>query len=199
MGNKIKLTFVVSLYIFAAYLNHISSNFIVKKFSMVKSDDLLFYFLKFKDLSKLNEIIMILSIITIIIYIMHYNLYKNISYYIFILATFQLFRAGIIIFTPLANPFPAPKFGLFHKFLSNTGMFPSGHTSVPFLGYLFSFDKKQKRYKILFITFFILSTVTMLISRGHYSIDIIGTIFISYSIVCFSNKYLKKYLLLENA
>ncbi len=174
-------------------LNYYTDKYIQENFqNRPKADDYFFRKMKFKDLSELNEGMVIISFVVSIVFIVKNKFYNEIPFYLLIVGIFSILRAVFIVATPLANPFPNPQdFGIMPSLLAKNGLFPSGHTSYPFIFFLFSYYKKKWGYYIMFLILFLLVSITMIICRGHYTIDIIMTIFISYSIYSFANKHLK--------
>lgn len=195
--NKVKfilaLSISVILLIIGLTANYYSDRYISKYFpNRPQADDYLFKHVQFKDLSTLNEYIMIFTYLLGVIFIIQNKYAHELPFYLLIMGVFSIFRAVFILMTPLANPYPNPaEFGLMHSLLAKNGMFPSGHTSVPFMFFLFSYYHKKWFYYISFLVLSILVATTMIISRGHYSIDIIATVFIVYSIYSFANKHLR--------
>lgn len=172
--------------IIAMFLTFFSSKYIYENFGeppVVK--DLLWEKLPYLPILWLSEIFLIFSVIYGVIWAIRIN--KNlIPYTIILISIFHIIRAGLIVLTPLG--FPYPYGGFIHKkgsiFL--LGAFPSGHLSVP---YFISMVSEKKIFLILTI----LVGITLLLSRAHYSIDLIGTLLIAYPIYKFGEKYFKKY------
>ena len=67
----------------------------------------------------------------------------------------------------------------------------SGHTSFPFMFYLFFDTVWQKR---VFLTGSVVMAVSVLITRNHYTVDVISAYFISYSIYCLSRHLYFNYI-----
>ncbi|MBN2248553.1 MAG: phosphatase PAP2 family protein [Coriobacteriia bacterium] len=93
------------------------------------------------------------------------------------IALVYLFRAAMTVLTPLAHardgslvPFP----------LFTNGLFPSGHTALALLLLLFIGRKKAPRLHAVGVALFFVMAVSMLFSRGHYSIDIVGGALLGY-------------------
>lgn len=91
----------------------------------------------------------------------------------------QLFRAVIIVLTPLAGPLGNGAFyGLIR--VTQNGQFPSGHAASVFLFYLFVVASEAPRLRKVMLAFVVVEYSSLLLSRGHYSIDIIGGLLLSY-------------------
>ena len=76
-------------------------------------------------------------------------------------------------------------------------MFPSGHTGIIILTLLIYIEDKAKHWKIYFIILLIIAIVSMILSRGHYTIDFIGALFIAYTIWKVGDEHFKKKLILK--
>ena len=189
IGKKTKWFLVFLYIIFSIFLNYYFANYILKNYQNVPiCPDLILnkisgnYWLSMK----IAEIIIILNVI-LFIYIEYKDrkeLFKN----IFIFFTFQLIRGLLLPFTVLGKP--EQYNGFLHNYYTfSEGLFPSGHIAIPFLFFLFTYKKNK-----LWI-FFGLSTILIgfliLLGKQHYTIDIIATIFIAYSIKCFYERNLE--------
>lgn len=94
-----------------------------------------------------------------------------------IFALMYLFRAAFIVLTPMANPHGASYYGILG---SQNGMWPSGHSANVMLSYLLLADSNAGRWRSAVLVLALIEWTTMLFSRGHYSIDIIGAILLAY-------------------
>ena len=75
-------------------------------------------------------------------------------------------------------------------------MFPSGHTGILFLMFLLIKEEANSKYwALILLLSAILEAIFMIFSRGHYTLDVLGAIFVAYAIHAFSKKNLKKRLL----
>ena len=81
--------------------------------------------------------------------------------------------------------------GLFVGSAFRSGVYPSGHTGSTFLAFLLT----KGKYKIIFLILSIATMITLLLGRGHYSVDIFSAIIFNYAIYCFGRKYFKKFKL----
>ena len=146
--------------------------------------DLLWEILPYFDVMFLCEIFLCLSIVILLLHSFE-NKYL-IPYAITIISIFHIIRAFMIILTPLG--FPHTYTGFIHStnHIFTYGAFPSGHLSVPYL--IFMITKNKKAIILAFLV-----GLTLLISRGHYSIDLIGTLLVAYPVFKFSEKYIRKY------
>jgi membrane-associated phospholipid phosphatase len=97
--------------------------------------------------------------------------------YVTLVSLMYLLRAGLTVLTPLAQdragsvlPFP----------LFQNGLFPSGHTAVALLLLLLVGRHDAPRVHAAAVALLAVMAVTMLLSRGHYSIDIVGGALLAY-------------------
>lgn len=183
----ITLIVVILVSQFATGITYISSLFIIKNFgepTVVK--DLLWLIIPhFKSLG-ICEVCMALSFIYLAYYSFKGNKYLF-FYGVFVISIFHVVRAIIIPLTPLGFPYAYDgwlKSGTNSVFMY--GAFPSGHLSVPYMVYRITNSKI-----VLILTF--LTGFFLLSSRGHYTIDLLGTLLIGYFVFNFSEKYFFKY------
>ncbi len=181
------ITIVCSL--ISTKITYIASKYIHSTFNIppvVK--DLIWEHLPYLPILWVSEVLMLLSALYLLIWSFKKNKYY-LPYAILIISIFHLFRAFLIVLTPLG--FPYEYNGILYnsnKSVLMYGAFPSGHLSIPLLAYLIT-----KKNLALLLTFLV--GITLLISRGHYSIDLVGTILLIYPIYKFSENYLKKYFI----
>jgi PAP2 superfamily C-terminal len=99
------------------------------------------------------------------------------------LAFLVTIRSFFIIFTHLQSPIDAIPVhfpSIIQNLSFNNDLFFSGHTAIPFLGFLL-FENKFLKYFFL-IGSITMATVVLLIHR-HYSIDVFSAFFITYTSV----------------
>jgi hypothetical protein len=102
-----------------------------------------------------------------------------------------MLRAVFVLLTHLQTPHDAiivnfP--GIFEKLSFQNDMFFSGHTAIPFLGFLMY--KKKIRYMFLFGSVIMGSVV--LLMHVHYSIDVFGAFFMTYGSYKIGNLLIRK-------
>jgi len=191
--RRFSILLVISLILvyIAVQTTYLASKYIAKHFqSPPIVRDLIWEKLPYLPILWLSEILMILSIIYMVVWAVQHDLF-SLPYAIILYSVFHLLRAGLIILTPLG--FPYTYTGIFQTGKDSVflyGAFPSGHLSLPYLTFMIT---KNKIALILTI----LVALTLLVSRGHYSIDLIGTLLLTYPLFKFSEKYLKKYFTQE--
>ena len=110
--------------------------------------------------------------------------FKKIPYYTTLLALTHLLRSLMIILNPVGDSFAdSGYYGLFPGSNLSQGMFPSGHTATVFLVLLLTEKNSPQRLSMIFLV--TLEVISLLISKGHYSIDIIGGVLLAYSVYKF--------------
>ncbi|MEI6849543.1 MAG: phosphatase PAP2-related protein [archaeon] len=103
-----------------------------------------------------------------------------------------LMRDAFITFTHLADPasalhFVAPKW--FYIFTFQNGLFFSGHTAIPFLGFLLF---KYSKIRYFFLAASIIMGCVVLMMHVHYTIDVFSAFFITYGTFKMGEWILKK-------
>ena len=102
-----------------------------------------------------------------------------------IISVFYIARAILMMLTPLMRPtgVDIPSHGIFREVMTQFGMFPSGHIGILALMYFMIEGVKYVELKKVYWWVVLISSFLMIISRGHYSIDVVGGIMLSYIIV----------------
>jgi len=189
MENNTKLIIVIAFFGLAIFSNVLSSSYISHLYE--NDEEHLDIVLDSIDgnytwAMKLAEIIILMSILIFITYSKKSK--QEVIKIIFVIACFNLIR-GILIPLTLLNPINSNSF--FHSFTSFAyGLFPSGHISITFLFFLFTPKKSKLWFFYLIVT--IVVGFLILLGKQHYTIDIISSIFIMYSIKCFTERNLLK-------
>ena len=129
-------------------LLNISIHYVEKLPPTEVSPDLIFQIVPFDySYSIIAEAALVLSIIVFATYIIRNVKWEKLPYYFLCIAEYYALRAILITLNPLQNPYPSEDFGIFHWFMSNNGMFPSGHTGMAFLTFFFDtaavFEEKR--------------------------------------------------------
>lgn len=96
-----------------------------------------------------------------------------------VVALMYLFRAGMMVLTPLA---PAQGDQHFVFEVQQYGMFPSGHTAVLTVLALLTPAECRWQRRLLW-AMVVVMVVSLVLARGHYSIDIVGGLLVAYFIV----------------
>jgi hypothetical protein len=113
---------------------------------------------------------------------------KKLHYAIGMFSLLLAVRAGFIVLTHLKTPMdaiPAAFPWLFDRLLFQNDMFFSGHTALPFLGYLV-FENKKIKYFMLASS--IVLGLTVLLMHQHYTIDVVSAFFITYVVYKIGNR-----------
>lgn len=91
----------------------------------------------------------------------------------------ELLRAFIILLTPLAGPLGnGAYYGLIH--MVQNGEFPSGHAASVLLCLLLVDREQAPRLRAVLAALVVVEIASLLLSHGHYSIDIVGGLLLSY-------------------
>lgn len=108
---------------------------------------------------------------------------KKLARAIMMVDVMLLVRSLLVLLTPIGNSFGMIEYSDFFS-LKNlpSGMFPSGHTAFVFLGYLLLKDEANRRMAYVSLALLFIEVITLLISHGHYSIDIVGGLMLAYII-----------------
>lgn len=94
-----------------------------------------------------------------------------------VFAITYLLRAALIVLTPLANPHGPEYYGILG---SQNGMWPSGHSANVLLCFLLIDAARAPRLRHAVLALAFVEWGFMLLSRGHFSIDIAGGILLAY-------------------
>lgn len=100
------------------------------------------------------------------------------SFIVSVFAVAELLRGVLMILTPIGPSFPSMQYGL--TTYPQYGQFPSGHTVIVMVAYLVVDGSTAPRIKNLLLGLALLEILSLILSRGHYSIDIVGGFFVAY-------------------
>ncbi len=134
----------------------------------------------------------ILLLVTALLVFAYRNNKSRIPFLIYSVGSILFARSVLILLTPAGNSFGNTEYwDLFSFGHLPSGMFPSGHTAYVFLSYLWlrSFGKK---YLVISHALFIAEIAALIVSHGHYSIDIIGGMMLAYITYRLGEDYLKR-------
>ncbi len=163
----------------AVVLDYLASSY-AQRMGTVVAPDLILDHLHAIDLS----FIFVYGFVIIMAVLLAYPLFFRISKLHVALGQYSLLvvvRSIFICFTHLKTPadaIPASFPGIFNVLRFNNDLFFSGHTAIPFLGFLVFYDNKFMRYFCLAAS--ILMGATALLTHQHYSIDVFSAFFITY-------------------
>lgn len=119
------------------------------------------------------------------------KLYSQTPKILAVFGTYQWLRAACIFLTPIPPP-DYVSWGLLQKLVDEVAVFPSGHISVPTLFMLIFWNQKMYVPALINGLGIILIFAGMIVSRGHYSIDLIAGILFSYAIYTFFERNISK-------
>jgi membrane-associated phospholipid phosphatase len=192
--NKKTLFFALIVFLVGIVLNPIMSELVFKLYpNRPIVPDLFFSLLpKIEWLQYLSDPLMIVASLVFIWMVMFLERDK-IPKYLFAFGLIHIFRALMIILTPLGRIVGNnSSYGIFN--MVQYGMFPSGHTASAAL-FMFLTSNKRRGLKAFFMIFLLFQMVVLLFSRGHYSIDIVGGLMNAYIAHRKADDYSKKLLL----
>lgn len=92
----------------------------------------------------------------------------------------EVFRAIIMVLTPLAAPYDAATHFTVNESVRNWGEFPSGHAATMLLFYLIIDRDTAPRIKLALLWMNVAEVIALLLSHSHYSIDIVGGYLLGY-------------------
>lgn len=124
---------------------------------------------------------------------------RRIPFLLFMLSLFILIRTLFIFLSPIGAPAGMMDMSkldfLFSRIMGtytfNNEFVFSGHTSFPFLFFLFF---ETFWLKLLLLTGSLTMGVCVLLSHNHYTVDVLGAYFVSYSIFVLSEKIYYGYI-----
>jgi membrane-associated phospholipid phosphatase len=124
----------------------------------------------------------VLVSIAILLYYIIKNDYLYFPYYFTVFAFGYLLRGIFIILNPVGSVLG----NLTHYGLTNVlqhGMFPSGHVMLVFIAYYISNGIMPKYFRAILFLICLVEIISLILSRGHYSIDIVGGFLLAYFVV----------------
>ena len=190
--NKYKFSIMMSLVFLGAavVLNYIAGNY-VDKAGSVSAPDLILDHLPVVDLT----VIYLFAYAAMFLFLLCYPLFYDVKRFHIVIGHFSLLvliRSFFITLTHLKPPVDA--IVVTYPYLNNilvfqNDLFFSGHTAIPFLGYLIY---REEPIGKVFLWVTVLLAATVLLMHVHYSIDVFAAIFISYGSYVFGNWFFKK-------
>lgn len=178
------------VFIIAAFLDYFSGVYTTTSAKTVYVPDLILDHIGPVDLSFIYIWGYIFFFLTLLLYPIFFHI-RSLHIVISQFSLLVMLRAVFVLLTHLHTPqdaiianFP----GVFEKLSFQNDMFFSGHTAIPFLGFLMFKDKI--RYMFLFGS--ILMGTVVLLMHIHYSIDVFGAFFITYGSYKIANLLIRK-------
>jgi hypothetical protein len=163
--------------VLATFLDYFAGSYVRKVGSAVSPDLIL------DHIAPINlSFLFVYGYITIILILFLYPLLFKVRKFHMVISQFSLLimvRSFFIIFTHLKTPVDAiaVKFPWMISYLSfQNDLFFSGHTAVPFLGFLIF----KGRIRYFFLAASIAMGAIVLLMHLHYSIDVLSAFFITY-------------------
>ncbi len=151
--------------------------------------DLILDNIPYYNISWLYDVLTMASFLLFLFYVYKNSKYDEVPFYLLIFSLFYFLRSIFIVLTPIGNP--ADFFGTNGPFKGfakyELGVYPSGHTGFVFLYFILS----KGKMRILLGLIALLVILSLFLSRGHYSIDILSGILFAYAIYSFGKKYFK--------
>lgn len=106
---------------------------------------------------------------------------------------FYCLRAIINVLTPLQRPLGEDvSHGIFRNVAIQYGMFPSGHLGITFLFFLLTMDRVSKNSRNCLAVLILIQALAMVITRGHYSIDVVGGVLLAFFVFKVLEPYKEK-------
>lgn len=164
----------------AATSSHFASRFIdIWSPERPTPRDLLFEHLPYVDIAQYVSDIAVFSAIALLAYYAWTRSRQEIPKAISAFAIMYLLRSAMIVLTPLSAAHGSGAAFGFIPYVQN-GMWPSGHTGATLLAFLLIDAGKAPNMRRLALGLGIVEWASLLLARGHYSIDIIGGLLLSY-------------------
>ena len=188
--HKYLILFSLFLLAVAIFLDYLAGIY-VNKTPGVVAPDLILDHIPTLDL----DLIFIYGDVLIIALIFLFPLFFSVKQFHKAISQFSLLiivRAAFTTFTHLETPLGALKFhipNLISIISFQNDMFFSGHTAVPFLGFLLFKDSKIRYF---FLASSIVMAATVLFMHVHYTIDVFSAFFITYGVYKIGERLFKR-------
>ncbi len=176
-GHRYLILVSILLLYLAYILNYLAGNYVFG-LKGVSAPDIILDNIPTIDLHLIYLYGIILVAVILLLYRAIYSI-KTFHELLCQLSLLIIVRAGFTILTHLSNPadalqFSVPNYLFFLDFKND--LFFSGHTALPFLGFLMF--KSKIRY--FFLAASIIMGITVLLMHVHYTIDVVSAFFITY-------------------
>ncbi len=193
-GKKYRVALVFSLALLAvgSWLDAISTGFSRIIGGGIVLNDLGFHLIAFHSwYPYVADGLLVLADIVFLAYVFYEKSYGDLPFYIACMALFQVFRSAILPLTPLATPIVSHGFGFLGSVLTIGGTFPSGHAGQVFTLF-FVTPWKHRSLKYVMLALALLESFFMIAGRGHYTIDVVASFFITFFIYTIASRYWEK-------
>lgn len=141
--------------------------------------DLLFEVLPYVPFAEYTADAAVVSAILMLVYYAIRRAPARLPRMLSVFALMYLLRAVMIVLTPLAAPYGVEQPFGFMPMIQN-GMWPSGHAAATMLCVLLIDRRRAPWLSRAALVFAVAEWVSLLLARGHYSIDIIGGLLLAY-------------------
>lgn len=120
---------------------------------------------------------------------------NHLPFYFFAVGIAYVFRGLLMILTPLGRPTGnLDSYGVSVLVgLKQHGMFPSGHTMLAMAIYYLIDGKRHRGFKRAAGLLALAEMITLILSRGHYSIDVAGGVMLSRLVVGWLTRYKERF------
>ncbi len=190
--NRKKIYVAFFFFAVAITIYFLSGDYLTDHGNFVSAPDLILDNIGYYHLGFIFVWLFILVILAYLLYPIIYHPEKF-PYAMNMLSLFIIIRSGFIIFTHLGVPYGAipVRFPSFLQLLNfSNDLFFSGHTGLPFLGFLI-YRGKNKLFAYFMLASSIVLAITVLLMHIHYSIDVFSAYFITYGIYKIGNRFVK--------
>ncbi len=136
--------------------------------------------ISYYNVSVFVDITMVAAILLYLIYLFSKKSYADFPVVLLALGIFEILRAIFIILTPTPAPCPGCKFGYIRPDFA--GNFPSGHFAIPVFIFSYFLVKREYKLSICLGILALINFIAIMLSFGHYTVDMVGTILLAYSI-----------------
>ncbi len=148
------------------------------------------------DVSIIVDFTMVASVLLYIIYLFLYRKFDELPYLMLLFSAFEFLRAICIILTPMSKPCIGDQCVFGWLYNEYAGLFPSGHLAISYLFNLYFLHRKNvRKIGFLMIILTLINAICIMLARGHYTIDLVGTFFIGYTVFIIFELYFKKRIL----
>jgi len=187
--NRKLLIVSILFFLIAFFMNYVAGNYVEKK-SSSPVDDLILDHIPTLDF----DFFYVYGYSLIILIFFLYPLFFKVKELHIVISQFSLLvliRSFFISLTHLTTPansliYTAPKLFILLDF--KNALFFSGHTAVPFLGFLIF---RKEKIGIFFLIATVVMMITVLFMHVHYSIDVFAALFITYGAFKFGEWFFK--------
>ena len=119
----------------------------------------------------------------------------HMGFYFFTVGIMYVLRGPLMILTPMGRPTGnLDSYGIFEIFeLKQHGMFPSGHVMLVAIFFFMIDGKRHSGFKWAMAILGMAEIFTLVLSRGHYSIDIVGGVMQAFIVITVMSQYKERF------